>query len=72
MKKSNLILTAMLMSTSVFVNAQTIIIDQTQTPTQLVNNVLVGTGVVVSNIEFNYSVPLAAALPTFRGTNSPT
>jgi len=59
MKKNNLILTAALMSASMFVNSQTIIIDQTQTPAQLVNNVLVGTGVVVSNIEFNYSVPLA-------------
>ena len=36
-----------------------IIVDNTQTPEELVNDVLVGAGVIVSNIEFNHSVPFA-------------
>ncbi|MBD3638674.1 MAG: gliding motility-associated C-terminal domain-containing protein [Crocinitomicaceae bacterium] len=45
-------------------NAQLIVDNVTQTPEQLVQNVLVGTGVTVSNIQFNASVPLAQSVQT--------
>lgn len=44
-----------------------IIIDQTQTPDQLVNNVLVGSGVIVTNVTYNYSVPDANVIQTTVG-----
>ncbi len=36
-----------------------ITITNTQTPEELVNDVLVGAGVIISNVEFNHSIPLA-------------
>lgn len=44
-----------------------IVIDQTQTPDQLVNNVLTGNGVVISNVTYNYSVPDANIIQTTVG-----
>ncbi|MBI3135864.1 MAG: choice-of-anchor L domain-containing protein [Bacteroidetes bacterium] len=67
MKKRSLVLATAFLLTGWMAQGQSITIDQTQTPAQLVNNVLVGTGVVVSNIEFNYSVPFANALQTQCG-----
>src|SRR5688572_10971562 len=67
MKKRTLVLATACLFSGWFAIGQSITIDQTQTPAQLVNNVLVGSGVVVSNIEFNYSVPLANALQTQCG-----
>lgn len=67
MKKRSLLLASALLLTGYFAKAQSITIDQTQTPAQLVNNVLVGSGVVVTNIKFNTSVPLANALQTQCG-----
>jgi gliding motility-associated-like protein len=56
---------------------QQITIDQTQTPNQLVNNVLVGSGVVIQNVTYNYSIPDANVNQTTigyfnnNGTNFP-
>lgn len=44
-----------------------IIVTNTQTPEELVNDVLVGAGVIISNVEFNHSVPLAEAVQTQAG-----
>ena len=46
---------------SVQLNAQ-IVVTNTQTPTELVNDVLVGAGVIISNVEFNHSLPLAGVV----------
>jgi len=67
MKKSSLILTGSLMMASFLASAQSIIITNTQTPAELVNNVLVGSGVTVSNITFNYSAPDANVIKTQAG-----
>lgn len=68
MKKNSLILTLAVLFTTAFTGSAQIAVDNTtQTPEQLVQNVLVGTGVVVSNIEFNYSVPLAQTTQTQCG-----
>ncbi|MBK7130290.1 MAG: choice-of-anchor L domain-containing protein [Crocinitomicaceae bacterium] len=64
MKKRNLVLASAFLFSSWTSMAQSITIDQTMTPAELVNNVLVGAGVVVSNVEFNYSAPLANAVQT--------
>ena len=71
MKRSSLILAGILVVASFASNAQSITIANTDTPTQLVNNVLVGSGVAISNIEYNYSVPLAGAVqPTIGYFNA--
>jgi hypothetical protein len=44
-----------------------IIVTNTQTPEELVNDVLVGEGIIVSNIEFNHSIPLAGAIQAQAG-----
>lgn len=44
-----------------------IIVTNTQTPEELVNDVLVGAGVIISNVEFNHSVPLAGAVQAMAG-----
>ncbi len=44
-----------------------ITVTNTQTPEELVNDVLVGAGVVISNVEFNHSVPLAGAVQAQAG-----
>ena len=46
---------------------QIVVDNTTQTPEELVQNVLVGTGVTVSNVQFNASVPLAQAVQTQCG-----
>ena len=71
--KSLILATAM--SLGAFLSSAQLIIDNTtQTPDQLVQNVLTGTGVVVSNVEFNHSVPLAQSVQTqvgyFDATNT--
>lgn len=48
-------------------NSQIVVDNTTQTPEQLVQNVLTGTGVIVSNVEFNNSVPLAQSIQTQVG-----
>ena len=47
---------------SCFINAQLIVDNTTQTPAQLVQNVLVGSGVTPLNIKFNRSVAFANSL----------
>ncbi len=66
MKKIKLLFSTMLMFLGFQSNAQ-LIIDQTQTPAQLVEDVLLGAGVTASNITFNYSVPAAGALQVSVG-----
>lgn len=44
-----------------------ITVTNVQTPEELVNDVLVGAGVEISNVEFNHSVPLAGAIQTQAG-----
>lgn len=51
---------------SVQLNAQ-IVVTNTQTPTELVNDVLVGAGVIISNVEFNHSLPLAGVVQAQAG-----
>ena len=42
-------------------------VTQTQTPEQLVNNVLTGNGVIISNVTYNYSAPDAQNTQTTIG-----
>lgn len=44
-----------------------ITVTNTQTPEELVNDVLVGAGVIISNVEFNHSVPFAEAIQAQAG-----
>ncbi len=67
MKKNSLILSVLFIVASVFSYGQSITITNTQTPEELVDNVLAGTGVVISNVTFNYSAPLAGAIQTQAG-----
>lgn len=66
MRTNKIILSCVFALSALLSNAQ-IIVTQTQTPTELVNNVLVGSGVVISNVKFNNSVPLANAIQTQVG-----
>ena len=66
MRTNKIILSCVFAFSALLTNAQ-IIVTQTQTPTELVNDVLVGTGVVISNVKFNNSVPLANAIQTQVG-----
>lgn len=73
MKK--IVLGFLLTVTSVFsVNSQLVVDNTTQTPEQLVQNVLVGTGVTVSNVSWNGSLAAALAIQEqageFSGTSS--
>ena len=45
-----------------FIHAQLIVNSTTQTPAQLVQSVLLGNGLTVSNIQFNGSIAAAAAV----------
>ena len=67
MKKNNLILSLILLFTGMISYGQIVVDNTTQTPEELVQNVLVGTGVTVSNVQFNASVPLAQAIQTQVG-----
>lgn len=68
MKNNKLILTsALLLGTALSSNAQLVVDNTTQTPTQLVENVLVGAGVTVMNVEFNNSIPFAGVIQTQVG-----
>ena len=67
MKTKSLILSALSLMFGFVSNAQIIVDNVTQTPEELVQNVLVGSGVVVSNVQFNASVPLAQAVQTQVG-----
>lgn len=63
MKKIKLFLTTGLMLAGFTgLRAQIIVDNTTQTPNELVQNVLVGTGVTILNVEFNNSIPLANAI----------
>ncbi len=66
MKKSVFFTCCALMSSG-FATYGQIIVTNTQTPTELVNDVLAGGGVTISNVTFNYSVPLAGAVQTMVG-----
>ena len=44
-----------------------ITVTNVQTPEELVNDVLVGAGVIISNVEFNHSVPFAGAIQAQAG-----
>ncbi|MCG8576969.1 MAG: choice-of-anchor L domain-containing protein, partial [Flavobacteriales bacterium] len=50
-----------------FSYGQNITVENVLTPEELVQNVLVGSGVTISNVEFNYSVPLATSVQTMVG-----
>ena len=67
MKTKSLILSILTVCTAYFSNAQLIVDNTTQTPEELVQNVLVGTGVTVMNVEFNHQVPLAQVAQTQVG-----
>jgi hypothetical protein len=68
MKNNKLILTSALLLGSVLgANAQLVIDNTTQSPQQLVQNVLVGSGVTIMNVEFNNSIPLANVPQTMVG-----
>lgn len=62
--KSSLVILSFLITT--FSIGQ-ITVTNTQTPEELVNDVLVGAGVIISNVEFNHSVPLAGAVQAQAG-----
>lgn len=66
MRKTQNYLLVFLIILSISSRAQ-IIVTNTQTPTELVNDVLVGAGVIVSNVKFNHSLPLAGAPRTQVG-----
>lgn len=44
-----------------------IVVTNTLTPEELVNDILVGAGVIISNIEFNHSIPLAGVVQAQAG-----
>lgn len=68
MKNNKLILTgALLLGSVLSSNAQLVIDNTTQSPQQLVQNVLVGSGVTIMNVEFNNSIPLAGVPQTMVG-----
>ena len=67
MKTKSLILSALFLLTGYVSNNQIIIDNATQTPEQLVQNVLVGTGVTIMNVQFNASIPLATSIQTQVG-----
>jgi hypothetical protein len=66
MRNKKLILGCLFLTSGFLTNAQ-ITVTNTQTPAELVNDVLVGSGVIISNIEFNYSVPLANSVQVQAG-----
>lgn len=66
MKKLKLIITSTLFLLTGASFGQ-ITVTNIQTPTELVEDVLAGPGVVVSNIEFNYSIPLATTVQSMAG-----
>lgn len=66
MNKIRLVLCTFAMLFSAALDAQ-IVVTNTQTPEELVNEVLVGAGVIVSNVKFNGSVPLAEAIQVQAG-----
>lgn len=68
MKKNSYILFALILSSIQFVKAQSIAVNTAQTPTQLVNNVLLGFGVTAFNITINGS-PLNANTPVSNVTS---
>jgi gliding motility-associated-like protein len=61
MKIKSIILGAVALFVGNQLNAQIVIDNVTQSPEQLVQNVLTGSGVTVSGVTFNSSVPLAQA-----------
>jgi gliding motility-associated-like protein len=65
MKKIKLIILAIIMSS--LTSYGQITVTQTQTPEQLVNNVLTGSGVVISNVTYNYSAPESQNIQTTIG-----
>jgi gliding motility-associated-like protein len=67
MRKLKIVLGAIFLLSGTFSNAQIIVQNNVQTPTDLVTNVLAGTGVTISNVTFNTSVPLANAVQTQVG-----
>jgi gliding motility-associated-like protein len=67
MKKNSLILSMIFLLTGFVSHGQIVVDNVTNTPEELVQNVLVGTGVTVSNIQFNASVPFAQAVQTQVG-----
>ena len=66
MNKLKICILSLTMMITTLLNAQ-ITVTNTQTPEELVNDVLVGAGVVISNVEFNHSVPLAGAVQAQAG-----
>ena len=67
MKTKSLILSTLFILSGYVSSAQIAVDNVTQTPEQLVQNVLVGTGVVVSNVQFNASVPFAQVVQAMCG-----
>ncbi|MEO9534134.1 MAG: choice-of-anchor L domain-containing protein [Crocinitomicaceae bacterium] len=67
MKKNSLFLSLVFLLTGYVSQGQIVVDNATQTPEELVQNVLVGTGVTVSNVQFNASTPLAQAIQTQVG-----
>ncbi|MCG8577571.1 MAG: choice-of-anchor L domain-containing protein [Flavobacteriales bacterium] len=65
MKK--LIVSFLLLLGSMTAKSQAIVVENVLTPEELVEDVLVGTGVVIMNVEFNYSVPLATSVQAMAG-----
>ncbi|UKN03524.1 choice-of-anchor L domain-containing protein [Paracrocinitomix mangrovi] len=67
MKLKSLILGVSAIAVSHFTQAQIVVDNTTQTPEQLVQSVLVGSGVTVTNVQFNASVPLAQSIQSQVG-----
>lgn len=67
MRVRNFILSFSFLTASSLSFGQAITVENTLTPEELVEDILVGTGVVISNVEFNYSVPLAESVQTMMG-----
>lgn len=67
MKAKSLILGAIFAGLGFNSTAQITVDNTTQTPEQLVQNVLVGSGVTISGVMFNASTPLAQAVQTQVG-----
>jgi gliding motility-associated-like protein len=65
--KNKSILSALFLTLTGTSGFSQIVVTNTQTPQELVMDVLTGSGVIISNVEFNYSIPLATSVQTMCG-----
>ena len=67
MKTKKLLLFLSILIGGGFSYGQNITVENVLTPEELVQDVLVGSGVTISNVEFNYSIPLATSVQSMVG-----